>query len=113
VAPLALLYSPKMMDQHCLPASDSNATYLYCASFPAAVLFSVRFGLTTIAHLTQAIVYRKAFCWVIIMGSAWELIGLITRTLSTLDQTHTLFATISLPFVLLAPIWINAFVYMY
>ncbi|KZT54886.1 hypothetical protein CALCODRAFT_485204 [Calocera cornea HHB12733] len=84
-----------MPDQHCLP-----------------ILFSVLFGLTTVARLGQAIAYRKPFCWVLIMGSIWELTGLITRTMSTLDQTQTTFATISQPLVLLAPIWINAFVYM-
>ncbi|KZO94507.1 hypothetical protein CALVIDRAFT_565575 [Calocera viscosa TUFC12733] len=101
-----------MLDQQCLPPTDPNAEYFYCANYPAAVLFSALYGLTTIVLLAQAIAYRKPFCWVIIMGSTWELVGLITRTLSTLNQSQETFGDISQPFTLLAPIWINAFVYM-
>ncbi|EJT99582.1 hypothetical protein DACRYDRAFT_90214 [Dacryopinax primogenitus] len=100
------------MDQHCLPPTDPNAAYLYCASFTAAIAFTVLYGLTTIVHFGEAIAYRKRFCWVIIMGSVWELVGLIFRTLTTMNQSQTTFVSISAPFILLAPIWINAFVYM-
>jgi len=101
-----------MSNQHCLAPTDPNAEYLYCASLTPAIIFSVLFGLTTIAHIWQAIRYRKVYCWVVIMGSAWELAGLITRALSTLDQSKRTFYVASLPLVLLAPIWINAFAYI-
>ncbi|KAF5864598.1 hypothetical protein ETB97_007156 [Aspergillus alliaceus] len=89
-----------------------DAQYPYCANGSAAIIFSVLFGITFIAHLTQAILYRKRFCWVIVVGSAWECLGLIMRTYSTLDQTKSTTAAAGQLLVLLAPLWINAFVYM-
>ncbi|OJJ42486.1 hypothetical protein ASPZODRAFT_43043, partial [Penicilliopsis zonata CBS 506.65] len=92
--------------------SSSNAQYDYCANGPAAVLFSVLFGLTFIAHLIQAIAYRKRFCWVIVMGTGWECLGLIMRTYSTINQTKSTTASAGQLLVLLAPLWVNALVYM-
>ncbi|EGO03666.1 hypothetical protein SERLA73DRAFT_46678, partial [Serpula lacrymans var. lacrymans S7.3] len=86
--------------------------YLYCASFPAAVLFSVLFGLVTILHIIQGFYYRKRFTWVIVMAGIWQTIGLVTRTLSTLDQSQSTYAIPSQLLILLSPLWINAFDYM-
>ncbi|KAJ7603405.1 RTA1 like protein-domain-containing protein [Mycena polygramma] len=80
--------------------------------FPAAVLFSVLFGLNTIAHLFQAIHYRKKFCWVIVMACMWETGGFILRVFSVLNTTSTAFGTPSQLLILLAPLWINAFLYV-
>ncbi|RAK71482.1 RTA1 domain-containing protein [Aspergillus fijiensis CBS 313.89] len=96
---------------HCDLSSD-NAQYSYCANGPAAVFFSVLFGLTWIAHLVQAIVYRKKFCWVIVVGTVWECLGLIMRTYSTINQTESTTASAGQLLVLLAPLWINAYIYM-
>ncbi|PWY66716.1 RTA1 domain protein [Aspergillus heteromorphus CBS 117.55] len=92
--------------------SSPNAQYDYCASGPAAILFSVLFGITMIAHLTQAIIYRKRFCWVIVMGTAWECLGLIMRTYSTINQVESNTASAGQLLVLLAPLWVNAYGYM-
>ncbi|KDQ51946.1 hypothetical protein JAAARDRAFT_40566 [Jaapia argillacea MUCL 33604] len=96
----------------CLDPSDPNAEYLYCASTGAATLFTVLFALTSIAHITQAFMYRKGFCWVIIMAALWETGGFLTRALSTLDQTKYTFIFPSQILILLAPLWINAFTYI-
>lgn len=92
--------------------SNENAQYDYCANGPAAILFSVFFGLTWIVHLAQAIMYRKRFCWVIVVGTLWECLGLIMRTYSTINQTKSTTASAGQLLVLLAPLWVNAFVYM-
>ncbi|KAJ5937908.1 hypothetical protein N7454_004250, partial [Penicillium verhagenii] len=92
--------------------SDENAQYSYCANGPAAILFSVLFGLTWIAHFVQAVVYRKRFCWVIVVGTVWECLGLIMRTYSTINQTKSTTASAAQILVLLAPLWVNAFIYM-
>ncbi|KAJ6452760.1 hypothetical protein C8R45DRAFT_847564, partial [Mycena sanguinolenta] len=91
---------------------DSNYNFLYCPSFPAAVLFSALFGLTTVLHLVQAIHYRKRFCWVIVMAGIWETAGLVLRVLSVLHTTSSTFGTPSQLLILLAPLWINAFLYV-
>ncbi|KAB8217607.1 RTA1 like protein-domain-containing protein [Aspergillus novoparasiticus] len=92
--------------------TNENAQYPYCASPPAAIIFSVLFGVTFAGHLALAILYRKRFCWVIIVGSGWECLGLIMRAYSTLDQTKSSTLAAAQLLVLLAPLWINAFVYM-
>jgi hypothetical protein len=95
-----------------VPPSSCNALYLYNPSFTAAVAFAVLFGLLTIVHIFLAILHRKSFCWVIIMGAIWELASFILRTLGTRDQQNEAYATASTLLFLLAPLWINAFVYM-
>ena len=47
----------------------------------AAVAFSVIFGIL-VAHSVQAMIYRKTFCWVIIVAVAWLLGPFITRALA-------------------------------
>ncbi|KAJ7455893.1 hypothetical protein FB451DRAFT_1342275 [Mycena latifolia] len=85
-----------MVQVQCLdPRTNEDYNFLYCPSFPAAVLFSALFGLTTFAHVVQAVRYRKKFCWVVIMAGSWETGGLVLRLL-----------------ILLAPLWINAFLYV-
>jgi hypothetical protein len=86
--------------------------YFYCPSFPAAIVFTVLFALTTIVHLIQAIHYRKKFCWVLIMAGIWETAGLTFRVLSVLHPTSQTFGFPSQLLILLAPIWINAFDYV-
>lgn len=56
--------------------------------------------------------YRKRFCWVIVVGTLWECLGLIMRTYSTINQTKSTTASAGQLLVLLAPLWVNAFVYM-
>ncbi|CAN9107352.1 unnamed protein product [Alternaria alternata] len=95
-----------------VPPSSCNALYLYKPSFSVTVAFAVLFGLLTIVHIFLAIFHRKSFCWVIIMGAIWELASFILRTLGTRDQQNEAYATASTLLFLLAPLWINAFVYM-
>ncbi|KAJ7276817.1 hypothetical protein C8J57DRAFT_1584124 [Mycena rebaudengoi] len=104
----------KMISVKCTAAdvADPNFGFLYCPSFPAAVLFAALFGLTTILHVIQAIYYRKKFCWVLIMAGTWETGGLCLRVLSVLHPRSEAFGTPSQLLILLAPIWINAFDYV-
>ena len=95
-----------------VPLDDCRNIWSYYPSFGAAILFSILFGMTTVTHVVQARIYRKRFCWVIIMAGIWETTGLILRVLSTRNQINMGFYIPEELFVLLAPIWINAFVYM-
>ncbi|KAJ7038869.1 RTA1 like protein-domain-containing protein [Mycena alexandri] len=101
-----------MVHVKCLAPTDPDYNFLYCPSFPAAVLFSVLFGLTTLGHIVQAILYRKKFCGVIIVGGLWETFGLFIRVFSVLHTTSNTLAIASQLFILLAPLWINAFLYV-
>lgn len=94
-------------------ASDApDALWVYCPSFPAAILFSVLFCLTTVAHIAQAVIYRKRFAFVLIMGALWESGGYIVRTLAVTNQKSDTFQIIQQLLILLAPLWINAYIYM-
>ncbi|KAH8775981.1 RTA1 like protein-domain-containing protein, partial [Hyaloscypha sp. PMI_1271] len=89
-----------------------HALYDYYPSFTAALAFSVIFGMLTIAHIAQAALFKTKFCWVIIMGSIWETISFTARAISTRNQQNEWIQLISELFVLLAPLWVNAFAYM-
>ncbi|KAF9265934.1 hypothetical protein L218DRAFT_923430 [Marasmius fiardii PR-910] len=92
--------------------ADPDYPYPYCINFSAAIAFSVIFGLTTILHFAQAIYFRKKFCWVIVMAGLWETTSYIFRVLSAYDISPQGFGIPSQLLVQLAPLWINAFVYM-
>lgn len=95
-----------------VPPDACNAYWAYSPSYAAALAFSVLFGILTLAQISLAILFRKSFCWVIVMGTAWELIAFITRSLGAHNQQSLAYAFVNSIFFLLAPLWINAYVYM-
>ncbi|CAO2655608.1 Nn.00g044110.m01.CDS01 [Neocucurbitaria sp. VM-36] len=95
-----------------VPPEACNANWAYNPSFGGAITFAILFGLLTLTHLLLAILHHKPFCWVIIMASAWELSAFTLRSLGSHNQQSTAYATASQILFLLAPLWINAFVYM-
>ncbi|GFF30199.1 hypothetical protein IFM58399_02507 [Aspergillus lentulus] len=95
-----------------VPATECNALYSYYPSFGAAIAFSVLFGVLMVTHFVQATVYKAGFVWVILMSAVWECVGFVVRTLSTRDQQDSTLATITQLFILLSPLWVNAFDYM-
>ncbi|KAK4444548.1 putative lipid transporter atnI [Podospora aff. communis PSN243] len=95
-----------------VPPSACNANYGYYPSWSWNLAFAVLFGLTTLIHLVQTFVYRKWFCWVVVMGSLWELLCFVFRTIGARDQQNQDYVIVSTLLFLLAPLWINAFVYM-
>ncbi|TQB73133.1 hypothetical protein MPDQ_006050 [Monascus purpureus] len=95
-----------------LPPYSCDALQNYVLSFGAAVLFTVLFGLITGVHIVQAFIYKKRFCWVIIMASIWELAALILRVFLSKHQNNENYYTSNFLLMLLAPLWINAFLYM-
>jgi RTA1 like protein len=109
--PLPLLDS-KMPSYICYPPDDPDTLWAYCPSLGAAISFSCFFGLVTIAHIVQAVIHKKPFSWVLIMGSLWELGGYIFRSLGVTAQKNEGWVTAQALLILLAPLWINAYVYM-
>ncbi|RHZ73718.1 hypothetical protein CDV55_108388 [Aspergillus turcosus] len=95
-----------------LPPEACDAILLYVPSFGAAIFFTILFGLTFICHIVQAFIYKKKYAWVVIMGASWELLAFVFRTLQTRHQDSEPFATAHTLLYLLAPLWINAFIYM-
>lgn len=96
-----------------VPEYACNANYNYYPSFTAAIIFSLLFGITTLLHITQAFHHKKLrLCWVVSMGAAWEFASFSLRAASTRKQQSVPLAFVSQILVLLAPMWVNAFVYM-
>ncbi|KAF4445120.1 hypothetical protein F53441_10962 [Fusarium austroafricanum] len=95
-----------------VPVDACNSNYLFDPSFAANLAFCVLFGMTTMAHLVQAILFKKKFCWVAIMGAAWETIAFAFKTLGSKHQQSMTYLIVGQLLFILAPLWINAFVYM-
>ncbi|KAF1845121.1 uncharacterized protein K460DRAFT_336979 [Cucurbitaria berberidis CBS 394.84] len=95
-----------------VPPEACNSQWNYSPSFASAVALAVLFGILTLSHIVLAFLHRKPFCWVIIMGATWELTAFILRSLGSHNQQNGAYAVASQILFLLAPLWINAFVYM-
>jgi hypothetical protein len=95
-----------------VPIYDCRALFSYDPSFGAAVFFAVLFGLSTILHIIQARIFRKRFCWVIIMAGLWETAGFSIRAAATRSQLQLGFFLPEELLIMLAPLWVNAFIYM-
>ena len=101
-----------MLRFKCYPIDDPNSIWNYCPSFPAAVLFCDLFGIVTIVHIIQASIYMKPFTLVLCIGAAWECAGYAFRILSVMYELNSTYATVQQLLILLAPLWVNAFIYM-
>ncbi|KAF1811861.1 hypothetical protein P152DRAFT_377881, partial [Eremomyces bilateralis CBS 781.70] len=95
-----------------VPPDACNSNYFYDPSFGANIAFAALFGLTSLAHIVEACIFKKRFCWVVIMGSLWEVAAFILRALGAWNQQNLGYLIGGNLFFLLAPLWINAFVYM-
>ncbi|KAI9040333.1 alkaline D-peptidase [Aspergillus affinis] len=104
--------TPKPGKNGYLPPEACDVILYYVPSFGAAVFFCVLYGLSMIAHGVQGFMYKKRYTWVIVMGALWELFAFIFRSLQTRQQNNDSWATAHTILFLLAPLWINAFLYM-
>ena len=95
-----------------VPVDACNSYYNFNPSFAPAVAVAVLFGILLTAHVIEAFAFRKRYCWVVIMGAAWETIAFILHARGSRDQQNIGYATAYQLLYLLAPLWINAFVYM-
>ncbi|GAQ05992.1 hypothetical protein ALT_3313 [Aspergillus lentulus] len=112
ISPTETCTHPKPGKNGYLPPEACDAILLYVPSFGAAIFFTILFGLTTLCHIVQAFIYKKKYAWVVIMGASWELLAFVFRILQTRQQDSVPFASAHTILYLLAPLWINAFIYM-
>ncbi|KAF2429253.1 hypothetical protein EJ08DRAFT_661789 [Tothia fuscella] len=89
-----------------LPPVTCKALYNHYPLLTAAIVMSFVFGLTAVAHTTQAIISKKPFCWDIIMGTLWEFGGFVSRAFGAKDQQSSALATVGQLLV------VNGFDYM-
>ncbi|KAJ9414329.1 hypothetical protein QL093DRAFT_2106797 [Fusarium oxysporum] len=102
-----------------VPPDSCNANYGFYPNWEDNTAFAVAFGLSTVAHLAQAIILKQKFCWVIVMGASWECICFIARALGARGPAasglrHRLDSSISTctDLYVLYLGRINAFIYM-
>ncbi|KAK4118503.1 hypothetical protein N657DRAFT_371230 [Parathielavia appendiculata] len=95
-----------------VPPTACNAHYGFYPSWEWNLVFAIAFFLASLLHIAQMLAHKKWFCWVVVMGALWEYACFLLRTLGAFDQQNVMFATVSTMLFLLAPLWINAFVYM-
>ncbi|KAK6206988.1 RTA1 domain-containing protein [Colletotrichum tabaci] len=95
-----------------VPPGECGAIWNYYPSFAAAMVFAVLFGALTAIHIWQAARHKKRWCWVIIMAGIWETLAFVFRAASSRDQQSDGLYLVFQIFILLAPIWVNAFAYM-
>ena len=105
--------SMNMGSSHCPAKDDPKSEWpALCPAIGPAYLYAVFFGLTSLAHLAQAVIYRKGYSWVLTMSGLWQTAAYIFRIISikNVDSLGAYSAWFIL--ILLAPLWTNAFVYM-
>ncbi|KAJ1322965.1 RTA1 domain-containing protein [Microdochium nivale] len=96
-----------------LPPGTCGALYKYRPSLAAALAAAIVFGLITAAQAWMVFVrYKKGWCWVLVAACAWEFAGFAFRAASARAQNVMGLYLVSQIFVLLAPLWINAFAYI-
>ncbi|KAH8813021.1 RTA1 like protein-domain-containing protein [Xylogone sp. PMI_703] len=84
----------------------------FCASLPASYVFVAAFSLTSIAHILQALLYRKTYCWVIIVSALWQVATYVLRILSIHNAASEGLYAGWFVMIMVAPLWTNGFVYM-
>lgn len=91
---------------------EDDRVWNFCPNIGAAYFIAIPFIITTCAHIAQAIIYRKGYCWVIAMSATWQCICYILRILSIKNPDSDGLYTGCFTLILVSPLWTNAFVYM-
>ncbi|PYI07313.1 RTA1 like protein [Aspergillus sclerotiicarbonarius CBS 121057] len=94
--------------------SKYMGTYNYEPSYPAAIVFAVFFGITTLAHGIQLFWTKTWFFVAFFIGGLFEVIGYISRAISANEAPNYSITpgTIQTVFILIAPSLFAASIYM-
>ncbi|KAH8683928.1 RTA1 like protein-domain-containing protein, partial [Ilyonectria robusta] len=84
----------------------------FCPNLAASYIMMVVFALATVAHVVQAVIYCKPYCWTIAMSGLLQALAYLFRILSIGNPTSLPLYATWFVLILIAPIWTNAFVYM-
>ncbi|KAL8827466.1 MAG: hypothetical protein Q9170_007006 [Blastenia crenularia] len=95
-----------------IEVTEKDRLWNFCPNIGAAYFLAIIFALTTCAHVAQAIIYRKGYCWVISVSALWQTICYILRIMSIKHPASMGYYSGWFILILTAPLWTNAFVYM-
>lgn len=59
----------------------------FCPNLAASYIMMVAFALATSAHIVQAVIYRKPYCWTIAMSGLLQTLAYLFRILSIGNPT--------------------------
>jgi len=96
----------------CKALITPDTNWNFCPASGPNILFLILFILTTMAHLGQAIYYRKPYCWVIVTSGVLQILTYAARQASIQDPANFGAYAAWFVFILIAPLWTNAFAYM-
>ena len=68
----------------CRDLASPDSLWSFCPNLGAAYALIVLFALTTIIHILQAVLYRKLYCWVIVLSGTAQTLAYIFRVISIL-----------------------------
>ena len=94
------------------PNYAATGPWSFCPSIGADYLFTLLFGAVAVAHIAQAIIYKKVYSLVIIIAAAWQTAAFAFRADSILNPWETNPYSAWFILILTGPLWINAYVYM-
>lgn len=96
----------------CAATQGSDPLWNFCPNVGAAYLYAILFGLTTLGHIAQGVLYRKVYCWVIAMSGLCQFFAYVFRIISIKHPSSEGLYGTWFVLILVAPLWTNAFVYM-
>ena len=64
-----------MTSDRCIPLTAPDSMWSFCPNLGATYAFCIFFGLTFLAHVTQGIIHRKGYTWVIAMSALWQTVS--------------------------------------
>ncbi|PVI08236.1 hypothetical protein DM02DRAFT_690747 [Periconia macrospinosa] len=101
-----------MATDSCAALTTQGSVWTFCPSLGADVLFCVLFALTTVAHIAQMIWYKKWYSSVIVISAALQTTSYIIRGINIQQPSQSTLYIIWFVLMMIAPIWLNAYVYM-
>lgn len=90
---------------------DKDVMWEFCPNVSAAYIMAAAFTITLIAHISQGVIHRKGYSWVVSMSALWQAACYFFRVVSIRNpKSETPFIAWFI-LINIAPIWLNAYIY--
>ncbi|KAK5685059.1 hypothetical protein LTS10_003134 [Elasticomyces elasticus] len=97
------------MYTQCKVLTVPDSAWDFCPNSGANWVFVALFGLTTIAHFVQIVLYRKIYSLVITISGILQTVAYIIRGLSIIDPTLGMYTIMWFILMMVAPLFTNNF----
>ena len=96
----------------CIDPSSPSAVWPFCPSPIPSPIFALLFLILTTLHTYQTLHHHKPYCWVMVTAALFQTATYTLREVSVYHPTSVALYSTWFVMILVAPLWINAFVYM-